>query len=268
VKWLAIALALAGCQQVFGIKRVPDAEETDAAAMCPSGIGHDDDGDCVGDGSDNCPGIANPAQGDMDGDLIGDDCDPDPGTAGNQQVVFVPFDMAAEQSMWTANGAWNVTGDDFTNADSTSTTEDWAYRMPAMYAAGVEVEARITVGDFRANGDIKIGVGLYAPDAPLADEWSCAIHKPSNSAPEADGYDNGIATSRPLAPVHFAMGATYTIRMKLTGHTVACDIRGDAGDTGSTTATNMTTTATMGYLGIYTQTAAASVHSIAIYSAM
>ncbi len=37
----------------------------------------DTDGDGIPDGSDNCPTIFNPGQGDLDGDLIGDLCDPD-----------------------------------------------------------------------------------------------------------------------------------------------------------------------------------------------
>lgn len=264
-----IALALAGCQQVFGIKRVPDAHEIDSVPACPPGIGHDDDGDCVGDGSDNCPGIANAAQGDMDNDLIGDDCDPDPGVAGNQQVVFVPFDAAAEQSAWTTVGAWSVSNDDFANADTSSTDEDWAYRMPAMYGSGNEVEARITVGTFQPGDDVKIGAGFYAPGTGTPPEWSCSIHVPSDGTPVADSFDNGIATSRPVLPATvFAQGASYTLRMRFTQKTVVCDIRGDGGDVGSTNVTNMVTTATTGYLAVFTQSTAATIHSIAIYSAM
>jgi len=37
----------------------------------------DDDGDYVGDTSDNCPTVPNPGQEDTDGDLQGDACDPD-----------------------------------------------------------------------------------------------------------------------------------------------------------------------------------------------
>ena len=269
MKWLVIAFALAGCQQVFGIKKLPDAAAIDAPPMCPAGIGHDDDGDCIGDGSDDCPGIADPAQIDSDSDKVGDVCDPDPGSS-NQPVLFVAFDVGAEQNSWAATGSWTVDADDYVNADSTSTTEDWSYRVAAMYGAGNEVETRVTVGAFTPGEDVKIGLGLYMPLTATTPEteWSCSVHQPASGGPAVDAYNNGVAGSRPLQPATgFAQGAVYTVRMRFSGTTVSCDVRGDAGDNASATAQNLSPPASKAYLAVYTQEASARYHSIAIYTA-
>lgn len=271
MKWFVIVVALAGCQRVFALKEVPGAAVIDAPAMCTAAIGHDDDGDCIGDGSDNCPGIPNPGQLDTDNDKIGDDCDPDPSTVGNLQVAFVPFDQVTEAAEWTSVGSWAVVGDDFVSSDSTSGGEDWSYRTPLMYGAGNEIEARISVGAFMAGADVKIGVAFYAPmtTTSLAAEWSCSVHLPSTGAPAVDAYNNGVAGSRPLQPATlFAQDAIYTLRMRFTGTTASCDIRGDSGDAATTTATNISPPAATAYLAVFTQQTQARIHSIAIYSAM
>lgn len=58
---LAIAIAGAGCNQVFGIADTH---------------GPDSDQDGISDSDDNCPLVANPDQADRDGDGFGDACDP------------------------------------------------------------------------------------------------------------------------------------------------------------------------------------------------
>lgn len=268
MRWVAIAVALAGCQQVFGIRKLPDAAVFDGPPVCPPGIGHDEDGDCVPDTTDDCPGIADAAQIDADNDTIGDDCDPDPSTPGNLAVVFVPFDQIAEENRWTSIGAWIVNDDDFSNTDTTSGGEDWAYRTPEMYPAGNAIEARITVGAFAAADDVKVGVGFYAPGT-TAVEFSCAIHRAAGVDPVVDVYDNGIATYKPLMPpTTFAEGATYTFRMRFDPGQVLCDVRGDGDDVGATTVMNPGALATMGHLAVYTQSAGAQIHNIAVYSAM
>ncbi len=262
-------LALAGCQKLFSLREIPDGSAGDAPMMCASGIGHDEDGDCIADGSDDCPGIADPLQPDMDKDTIGDDCDPDPTLAGNKQLVFVPFDTVSEELVWTASGAWTVLDDDYVNSDSTSGGEDWTYRTPIMYGAGTELEARITVGAFMPGTDVKVGVGFYGGGSTgVPAEWSCSVHVQAGT-PVADAYDNGAIGYRPLAPAGlFAQGATYTFRMKVDATHVACDVRGDAGDVAAATAMNSNPGALTGYLALYTQAAGAQVHYVAVYSAM
>jgi uncharacterized repeat protein (TIGR01451 family) len=52
-----------------------DPNPANNVASASTSVVTDGDGDGVGDGSDNCPGVANPTQADADGDGIGDACD-------------------------------------------------------------------------------------------------------------------------------------------------------------------------------------------------
>lgn len=67
---LALVLALAGCDTVFGLSRPPP----DAMGDAPPDAA-DADGDSIADEIDNCPNVGNPDQLDRDGDRRGDACD-------------------------------------------------------------------------------------------------------------------------------------------------------------------------------------------------
>jgi hypothetical protein len=63
----------------------PDQADTDNDGQgdaCDNACTNDADGDDVCDDADNCPTTANPAQTDSDGDGIGNACDPCPNTPG------------------------------------------------------------------------------------------------------------------------------------------------------------------------------------------
>ena len=66
---------VAGCPA-----EAPCFDTCDAATGCVQ-CSTDDDGDGVGDATDNCPGVPNPTQSDLDHDGVGDACDPQ--TCGN-----------------------------------------------------------------------------------------------------------------------------------------------------------------------------------------
>ena len=76
-------------------------------------LGHDEDGDGIGDTMDVCPHIADPAQGDMDGDLVGDACDPEPQAANQQWLLFAPMTEAPAGLTLGGNWAPNLDGDSF-----------------------------------------------------------------------------------------------------------------------------------------------------------
>jgi hypothetical protein len=113
MRWLAL-LALAACNQVFGIDqtvndenfdgdgdRVPDAIDNCVKIHNPSQ--HDEDADGVGDACDNCPLIANgTGTDDGDHDGVGDLCDAHPVTKGDCLVVFDTFvEPAGFGAAWT-----------------------------------------------------------------------------------------------------------------------------------------------------------------------
>jgi hypothetical protein len=68
---------------------------------CPS---PDEDGDCVPDHSDNCPGLANRDQQDTDSDGVGDACDPQTGVP-HELHDFFPFNERQELSR-SMGGDW------------------------------------------------------------------------------------------------------------------------------------------------------------------
>jgi hypothetical protein len=88
---LALVVALAGCNQVFGVdptRLLPDANpdrdgdqvanDGDNCVDVPNPSQSDDDDDGIGDRCDNCPFVENAKQFDGDGDGVGDTCDPHP----------------------------------------------------------------------------------------------------------------------------------------------------------------------------------------------
>jgi len=249
---------------VFSLRAIPDAPPVDAPPMCPPGIGHDEDGDCIPDTTDKCPGIPDETQPDGDGDRIGDDCDPDPAVPGNMNTLFVTFEAPSEQGSWNSIGAWSVAGDDYTNTDMTPFREDWTYRNVSEYAVLDEIEARITVGPLGTD-DVKVGVGFYASGATPT-EWSCSLRRIANQAPKVEAYANQSPSfESPLSPATvFGDNQTYTFRMKVDGTSLHCDVRGEGGDTGQATATF--TTFAPGYVGVFTTQAGAHVHYIAVYT--
>ncbi len=74
---------LAGCGR-FGFDGEP---EIDAPPMDVASIGHDEDGDGIGDGIDLCPHVAGDGA-DGDGDGVGDACDPAPASGGDRIRMF------------------------------------------------------------------------------------------------------------------------------------------------------------------------------------
>lgn len=92
-------LALPACNQVYGIEptQLPEAAiDVNCALVTP-----DEDGDCIANEPDNCPGIPNSAQDDADEDGVGDICDPRPSVPGDRIVTFQSFDDPAEaQLQW------------------------------------------------------------------------------------------------------------------------------------------------------------------------
>jgi hypothetical protein len=113
---LALVVALAGCNQIFGIDQtrlLPDANldrdgdqvanDVDNCIDVPNPSQSDDDDDGVGDRCDSCPFVENTKQDDGDGDGVGDTCDPHPLRGADCLVMLDTFeDPAAFDAHWHA----------------------------------------------------------------------------------------------------------------------------------------------------------------------
>lgn len=76
-------LVIAGCGRI-------DFDEL-APVRDAMSIGHDEDGDGLGDADDPCPHVAIGGTSDGDGDGVGDACDPNPTTPGDRFALFSPL---------------------------------------------------------------------------------------------------------------------------------------------------------------------------------
>ncbi|HUQ03228.1 MAG TPA: hypothetical protein VM261_12085 [Kofleriaceae bacterium] len=176
--WLTVALACAGCNQIFGLDPPAtgggdggDDDDGDGGidggggddgdvpvdASCTSN-GHDEDGDGHIDGCDNCPHMINAGQGDNDGDGVGDSCDPRPTMAGDRIALFYAFDvMPPGVQFEPANGGqWTITGDRLVQQLATGThVARFSLGLEMVSAtthARVETFVTPTEGMFRAAG--------------------------------------------------------------------------------------------------------------------
>jgi hypothetical protein len=148
---------LGGCDALFGLETtaVPAAD----ASSCGS---PDEDGDCIADVDDNCPGIANPQQT-MTGESTtasgaGDACDPDPTRTGNAIAFFDGFvDAVASDAAWANQfgGGWTITDGLAIN----TATGDMGYlrHVPVNDEADLAVEARFVFHAMAGTADPRLG---------------------------------------------------------------------------------------------------------------
>lgn len=261
--WL---LVLGGCDRLFGLDTVPAPDIDAPTTGCMLGSAHDDDGDCVADAVDNCPGMPNPAQHDQDDDKIGDVCDPDPLTKGNKLLAFVPNTDPATLSSWAINGAWSITGDALANADTIDSGEDWAY-WNQQELAPVEVETIVHIDTLGAL-DNRIGVAYAVPPTNTglpASEYSCAIRRADDGV-HLDAYATTATAQEPLIPnAALQDGAVYTLRARVDTNGLQCELQG-ASPGERQTAQIGVVIPMAGRAAVYTFHTAAHYDSIAVYS--
>lgn len=148
-----LALFAAGCG------RVAFDERTDA----PIGpIGHDEDGDGVGDADDVCPHLAG-SQDDADGDGVGDDCDFAPMSPTERIALFVTFEGGAHP--FTTSGAGTLIPQSdalrFTGVDN-----QLAVTLPAFASARVAGGADILAITAPANEQIQLYLSVGSDMQP------------------------------------------------------------------------------------------------------
>ena len=267
MKLAPLLLLVAGCDRLFGFDEVPAPEIDAPAGGCVMSIEHDDDGDCVPDTVDDCPGMPDPTQADRDGDLVGDACDPDPLRAGNTLVVFVPNTDPLTLSNWNVSGAWSITRDALADADTTNGGEDWAY-WSEQDLNPVEVQTIVHI-DTLGDVENRVGVAFAVPPATSglpSSELSCAIRRATDGV-HLDAFA-GSTTKEPLVPAAALQnGAVYTLRARVDQSGLSCDLQG-ASPAEHQTAQITTAVPVAGHAAVYSLQTAVHFDSIAVYSVL
>ncbi len=158
--------ACGGCDALFGLTPVEDVED---APPVDGGCPLDEDGDCIEDLVDNCPGVANPEQADnlerevgALADGVGDACDPNPSLAGDHLLAFESFaDPVAAAALWldaSINGKWVFAPGEVRHSDA---TDNYALLKRAVPVDNAElsVEAAFSFGAWNpAMSNTRLGV--------------------------------------------------------------------------------------------------------------
>lgn len=133
--WIAATLiALSGCDILF---QLDDVKSIDAAACGKP----DEDGDCIADAVDNCPGIKNPSQAnDGDADTVGDICDSQPTVSAEMRAEFWPFDDPAQDA-----AAWPIVNGDWTFEPGYAEHMDTSQLYAGVISAAPQPDGELTV---------------------------------------------------------------------------------------------------------------------------
>lgn len=179
-----------------------DALLADGEPPCIEPSGHDEDGDGISDGCDNCPTYVNADQTDEDGDGLGDACEePSRHDLFSHVIGFDPF--LAESTLpgldWVAwNGSWTW-GHDMMVGSAVPTGGNYLWVTPIDQPLAVEAEFRL----------LPDGTGS-------ASIWGCALLGTRPEAPDGTGWLStccfGYAT-RELSIWHWRSGATALERL-------------------------------------------------------
>jgi hypothetical protein len=131
------------------VEDVPPDVAPDVPPPCTTFVDHDEDGDGVDDGCDNCPTYVNPDQFDEDADGLGDACE-EPDRADLLSTVFgfdsFAYSSAAPGLEWAAAaGSWLV-GSDAVVGQMMSTGGNYLWETPVDAPDSVECQFRFAGG--------------------------------------------------------------------------------------------------------------------------
>lgn len=262
--FLGAALALIGCSfdnGGVGDDVAPDASGevdtdddgvADADDNCPEVANpnqRDEDADGVGNACDNCPGLANADQantGETDAgaeaDGAGDACDPEPAAAGNDILVFEPFDDPSAFDAWRAvgGGNWSIANGALRQ---TSTAASYQLYLVARNFGSLALDARIVLDDVPGSSgpsDTNRSFGAFLAFEPTSGNgngYLCLLYtNPQNptagslhlSRMQASSPAEALASGSLGAGIQ--EGATYRVTETLAASTgdLACGAASDA----------------------------------------
>jgi len=136
------------------------------AVMCGT---HDEDGDGIPDGCDNCPVDPNADQRDSDADGVGDACDPNPGS--NDRIAYFNAFETNDLTGWAVQGA-TISGDQL-HLVASSTTNAYAY-TPFTTSGGV-IDTYVTVAVLHTSVPYHTVETVAQHTAGATNGYRCAI---------------------------------------------------------------------------------------------
>jgi hypothetical protein len=248
---------------------VPDGAEPPDG---PTAIA-DRDGDSVADTADNCPGMANPDQGDEDGDHLGDPCDlcpidsdasdpdgdgvpgicdPRPGTAGDRVVAFEGFHRGIP-SAWQVIGTVTPAGDD---AVLTTAVNNHTAVLPPVASIGNGMVMASMIVDGTVGGP-DAAMTIAMPYNPTTDQGIfCELYAPdanSTGGHYVALWDSPAQNERGRRNFAWAMATPYRVALTRSGNSYACSVTANGGQpqtangsTGSSTGLSKPTVAAYG----------------------
>ena len=201
----------------------------DVPPDCHVAVGHDEDGDGVDDGCDNCPTYSNADQADEDGDTLGDACE-EPGQPGLFSHVY-GFDAFAPTSgseggldwvVW--NGTWERT-DDAVLGTSGSRGGNYWWRASGAAPIAAEAVFRFPVG-MPGWGCVLLGLDTSGTSEPQFFSACCfegerrelsILHRPAGSHGEET-----FTRESPVEPVEVPLDLWRWLRFTWDGRVLQC----------------------------------------------
>lgn len=279
-RWATLIALLGGCDVAFQLTAPPKQDAgIDAACIQP-----DEDGDCVSDSEDNCPGTANADQANSaevaagsEADGVGDACDPNPALGGDQLAQFHGFNAEDDPMLaWkdpSANGPWMFAPGEARHSETSDNFALLQRRMP-LDSSELSVEAGFSFGAWGVTTLTSVRLGLIVDanvdETPGHSCWATNyVDVPNRVLLQEQIAEpaGGFTTSAEFPVIETSDRFSIRITRRTTPQDLACRIIVDGTapvDAPVVTATGTWPTAR--HFGINSQNAAATLRYVVIYT--